>query len=361
MSKIAIILEDMRLGGPQKQIIYFLQQCIKTKTNNQYLLLVPRFSKNKLSKFLDVKKLEVKEIDIQYLSKYSVIKYLKFFYKDFRQLKNSLKNIKKVYIAGGTSNLKSLILSIMLKKEIYFHVHDTRSNIILKMSLFFISFFVKKIFFASKSSQGYYSYLSNNPKKIILRSSINPFYFKNFPKKRKAFNIGIISNINPDKNLELFIDIVKNINSKKIKFTLIGNLFSSQKNYFKRNLNLINKLKNKINWHKNINDPQKIMKFFNLVICTSKNESLPLSILEALSMSIPVISTNVGDVAYVLNKIKCGYIVKSNTMDFKKLILKISKDKKEMLKLSKNARKNILKNFNIKNYKRNLEKELFKK
>ena len=152
MSKIAIILEDMRLGGPQKQIIYFLQECIKTKTNNQYLLLVPRFSKNKLSKFLNIKKLEVKEIDIQYLSKYSVIKYLKFFYKDFRQLKNSLKNIKKVYIAGGTSNLKSLILSIMLKKEIYFHVHDTRSNIILKMSLFFISFFVKKIFFESKSS-----------------------------------------------------------------------------------------------------------------------------------------------------------------------------------------------------------------
>ena len=50
------------------------------------------------------------------------------------------------------------------------------------------------------------------------------------------------------------------------------------------------------------------MKNFDLLISTSHRESLPLSIIEALSMSIPVVSTNVGDVSYVLNKHKCGFI-----------------------------------------------------
>ena len=48
------------------------------------------------------------------------------------------------------------------------------------------------------------------------------------------------------------------------------------------------------------------MNKFDVLLCNSSNyESLPLSIVEALSMSIPVISSNVGDVPYVLNKLKC--------------------------------------------------------
>ena len=47
MNKIAIIIEDMRLGGPQKQLIYFLKQVIKNKTNNKYLIIAPRNSKKK--------------------------------------------------------------------------------------------------------------------------------------------------------------------------------------------------------------------------------------------------------------------------------------------------------------------------
>ena len=46
----------------------------------------------------------------------------------------------------------------------------------------------------------------------------------------------LFANINPDKNLELLIKIIEKINDKNIKFELIGNLFSSQKEYYKQNL-----------------------------------------------------------------------------------------------------------------------------
>ena len=78
-------------------------------------------------------------------------------------------------------------------------------------------------------------------------------------------------------------------------------------------------------------------------------------------MSIPVISTNVGDVSYVLNKIKCGFIAKPNCKNFVEKIKILYSNRNKLKKLSINAKKNILKNFNIKDYKRSLENELFKK
>ena len=78
-------------------------------------------------------------------------------------------------------------------------------------------------------------------------------------------------------------------------------------------------------------------------------------------MSIPVISTNVGDVSYVLNKIKCGFIVEPNCKNFIEKIKILYSNRNKLKNLSINAKKNILKNFNIKNYKRSLENELFKK
>lgn len=359
MKKIAIILEDVRMGGPQKQLIYFLQESIKTKTSKKYLLILPKNSKNKFSQFLDLKKIEIKELDIQYLSTYSISNYIRFFFKDFYKLKNCLKNIEKVYIAGGTSNLKSLLISVFLKKNIYFHIHDIKSNFIIKFLLLILSNFVKKIFFASKFSKEYYYFLSRRPKKIILRSSVNTGDFKRNIKKNKSFVVGIIANINPDKNLELLIQIIKNINKKNIKFKIIGNLFLSQKKYFNKSLNSLKRFKNKLKWYKNINKPKKIMNSFDVLICTSINESLPLSIIESLSMSIPVISTNVGDISYVLNKKKCGLIVNSNASDFINVIKKLNTDKEKMMQYSLNARNNIFENFNITNYKKKLEREIF--
>ena len=358
MKKIAIILEDMRIGGPQKQLSYFLKELLKTKNKNNYTLFVPKNSKTILSLFFNIKKIKIIESNIQYLSFFNLFNYIFYFFKDFYTIKNNLSTIETIYIAGGTSNLKTLLIGIILRKKIYFHIHDTRSNIFMRLTIFILSKFIKKIFFASLASKQYYNFLSKNPKKVILRSSVDTEYFKKIREKRKLFNIGLIANINPDKNLELFLKILEKINDKKIKFYLIGKVFDSQKKYYKERLKKINFYKQKVIWYQNVNNPKKIMNKFDVLLCTSNYESLPLSIIEALSMSIPVISSNVGDVPYVLNKLKCGYIIKKDAKKFIKIIKILKKDKKKLHRLSKNARSNIINNFNIKDYKKKLEKEL---
>ena len=53
--KLGIILEDMRIGGPQKQLIYFLQEIEKQKVKLNYTLILPKNSTNQLSKYFSSK------------------------------------------------------------------------------------------------------------------------------------------------------------------------------------------------------------------------------------------------------------------------------------------------------------------
>ena len=100
------------------------------------------------------------------------------------------------------------------------------------------------------------------------------------------------------------------------------------------------------------------MNSFDILLCTSSYESLPLSIIESLSMSTPVISTDVGDISYVLNLKKCGLISGPVVNDFISSIYYLKNNKNILEKLSNNARQNIVENFNIENYTKNLIKEL---
>ena len=166
-----------------------------------------------------------------------------------------------------------------------------------------------------------------------------------------------MANINPDKNFNLLINIIKNIEDKNIRFKIVGKLFQSQKKYFRNKLlNFRGGYTHKIEWVNDINDTKEIMNSFDILLCTSSYESLPLSIIEALSMSVPIISTNVGDITCFKSK-KCGIIVKPFASDFIKGIYNLKNNQELKNIFSKNARDNVVKNFNIKNYKNKIEKE----
>ena len=343
-------MEDMRLGGPQKQLIYFLNQIKDYQDLKKYYLILPTGSKKILSKFIKISKFNIEEVNFQYLSKKYILRYLLNFLKESIILKKKLTDFSKVYLPGGTSNLKSLLISVLLKKKIFFHIHDTRLNKISKLIIFLISKRIKCVFFASKKSEIYYKKVFKNNKKYILKSSVLPLRYKIKKKISSNFNIGIVANINPDKNIELLIDVIKKTKSKKIKFHLIGNLWDTQKKYYKYNLNSFKDVKGKMKWYRNVYFPEKIMRKFDVLICTSKYESLPLSIIEALNLGIPVISNNVGDVKNVINnkKFKCGFIV--NDQKPENFIFQINhymRNKSLLKKHSINANMNVKENFSI--------------
>ena len=87
----------------------------------------------------------------------------------------------------------------------------------------------------------------------------------------------------------------------------------------------------------------------DIYVCTSKNESSPLSVWEAMSMKKPIVSTDVGDVSKYIKHDVNGYIVKANnTIELAKSIKKLIEEPKLRKKFGKRSRQIAKKNFNLK-------------
>lgn len=89
-----------------------------------------------------------------------------------------------------------------------------------------------------------------------------------------------------------------------------------------------------------INGEEKndILKKSQLMILPSYNEGLPISILEALSIGMPVISTDVGSISEAVINEYNGYLFNPGCVEeLAKLIIKIVNDKQAWRKLSLNA------------------------
>jgi len=351
--KITIIIEDLRIGGPQKQLVYFINS-IKSSNKYNFNLLIPNdnntFFKNEISK-----KIKISYFPFSIPSKKNIFKYFFFFLFELIYLIFQLKKNKTetVYVAGGTTNFKSIIAAKLLKLKIIWHIHDCNTNYLIK-KIFYLLFSKKiKFIFASQKSKNYYLNKKSTKKWKVLRSSVKVNLNKKKLKKiDKSFNVGMVANINPDKNIELFIKIVEKNLNKKIQFHLFGNVWKSQNSYYNFLLKNYKKIFSSFNWNKKVFNNFEIYKKIDLLLCTSKTESFPLSFSEALSYSIPIITTDVGDVKkFFKSKKKFAYVIQSHKpTQFLNIINYLFKNKKIFYQNRLNAKKFAFNNLNIKNY-----------
>jgi len=106
---------------------------------------------------------------------------------------------------------------------------------------------------------------------------------------------------------------------------------------------------NNFYFYKNVNDIRILLKKFDIYVCTSLNESGPMSLWEGMSMEKPIITTDVGDVNEYIKDEENGFIVPVNdyqTMADKAKIL-IS-DKKLRKRMGSRSRKIVIDNLDLK-------------
>ena len=86
-------------------------------------------------------------------------------------------------------------------------------------------------------------------------------------------------------------------------------------------------------------DVRSILKSMDIYVCTSKNESSPLSVWEAMSMEKAIVSKDVGDVSKFIKNGVNGFIVKaSNSNDLAKSVKNLILDPKLRKKFGKKSR-----------------------
>ena len=360
---VANILEESRLGGPQIRLARVGEELIKH--NVKTVVVSPFYNYADFKQLCEKKKLTFKAVQIQKLNKKptQVIKFLLYFIKDIFTLYKILKKINAdlVHISGGSWQIRGLIASYFLNKPIIWHLNDTFMPKVILVFFKLLKTLATGYIFASKRSFKLYRINISQPYRII-HSTIDTNYFKktstnkkfNFNKLNNKKIIINISNISPVKNIECLILSISLIKKKvsNVHLIIIGNTFESQLVYKKKILNMINNfdLNDNISFFEKITDVRPYLNIASLYICTSNYESSPLSVWEAMSMCLPIVSTDVGDLKEYIKNNTNGYIVKQN--DFKSIAkhsIEILKNKEKFKSFGKFNRNIAVKNFSINN------------
>jgi glycosyltransferase involved in cell wall biosynthesis len=125
--------------------------------------------------------------------------------------------------------------------------------------------------------------------------------------------IAMIGSCDDRKQPYLFINIAKRYIKKDIKFIWIGNgpLYDEVKDFIKQE-NLINI---KFLGQKNDLEAKELIKNSDILLFTSKQEGIPLTILEAMMLKVPIISNNFFGIEDVITDKKNGLIFKNSNID----------------------------------------------
>ena len=86
---------------------------------------------------------------------------------------------------------------------------------------------------------------------------------------------------------------------------------------------------------------------FDLLLITSKNEGLPLVMLEAANYSKPTISNNVGGISEFISNNQTGYLTESDPVKMANRIIELASDKKSLNQVGLNANKLLREKFSV--------------
>lgn len=361
---LLVYVEDPRFGGPHQFTLNILDY-LRFDFNTSVLL--SNIENQIFLKKIKLKKIKYDTFHISFLSfeLFRIFQYILCFFFEIYKLRNYLKkkNINIIYSISGFYSVKIIIASLFLRIKIVTHFHDTFCNLMFLYLGYFTRSFIDLFVFSSKKSFLFYKKFIGKKKYFIIQSGI---HIKNKNKikikKSEVFNIVSISNINPIKGVDFLLEISKKFKDKNIKFHLIGNVWKSQIKYNKkiREKAKLEKLSN-IRFYNQLNKKniKKILLKSDLYLCLSKYESSPMAVWEAMSYSLPVISTDVGDLAYFNKTYKFGFIVRNKSIkSFQEKISKIYNDRNLKKKLGKNSKKFVLENIDLKKIIYDFQKEL---
>ena len=299
MKKKNIIFLSNATGGirtfQNNLIKFFLTKRVQLILIDSENVILNKLKKKKLFKFY--------KCDVLY-------KYLKCIKIFFEITKKNRLN-ENIFIISNPTIFAIYFIFIKLifknsKIVFFFHSHLLNINLLqilsgLLTSIF--SIFIYKSTYVSNFTKVWWNkyfpltrfsrnYVIHN--KIILPT-------KAYKKNYKKLKIGFVGRLEKEKGIDKYLEITKNINSKKFEYYVFGDgSFKIDKKRFK-------KIKY-YNWSKQ----NKIYRKINTLFVTSKIENCPMNVLEAKSYGIPTISISNGGIQEIIKNNNDGILLNYN-------------------------------------------------
>lgn len=254
-----------------------------------------------------------------------------------------------------------IIISKLFRKPVILHLHgsefkifyDTSFNIVKKL----IRYVLKKsdvVITLGKEWEKIVHGIEPKANIKVFRNAVSIPDYK-VEKDNKEFNIVFLGVIIKRKGIYELIEAINKLKEMdmlkeyNIKFLICGSGIEEKEIKDKVNSYKLNEYVKMMGW---INEQTKIeiLKKSQLLVLPSYNEGLPMAILEAMSYGIPVISTDVGSIAEVVNE-KNGVLIRPKSCDeIVRGIKFIINNIDNWDEYSKQAKRDIIENFNERSY-----------
>jgi len=126
--------------------------------------------------------------------------------------------------------------------------------------------------------------------------------------------MGIIGKDTKDKNIQLFLDTGRFLLEKynNIILHLCGRGLGADNRFLP---GIPGKFQEKIRFHGELEDTSGFLEDLDIYLSTSNSEGLPNAVMEAMSIGLPVVATDVGGVADLVQHGKTGYLVPAGDLE----------------------------------------------
>ena len=360
--RVANITEEGRYGGPHKRI---MEVAAGLKERGFETTVV--FPEQDSQPYQE--KLRESQVPFQTLSLHRISKsvtelfwYLVLFPWEVLSLCRTLKKLKtQIVHCNGSYQVKGMLAAKLAGCRGVWHMNDTFMPSYLRVFFRAVSLIASDKFIAASHRTA--NYYFPNPKTNIPIVPA-PIETQNFsvgqvtadPKVKQLSGIKIVTvaNLNPVKGYRTLLPAVQILRSKTdIDFQVIavGKFLDNQKSYIAEleAFKAKHALDNFHFWGVS-NHVKEILAACDVYVCASDFESSPISVWEAMSMSLPIVATDVGDVRKIIEDSDCGVVCNSQDPEAlaAALLETISLEDTERKKMGKQARNNAEKLFDAK-------------
>jgi len=280
----------------------------------QVHLLVGTVGADFFLKYLDQNQLPYSLVSQRVLSKNkpALARYILFFFSDIFNLFRVINEMKPDLVyCNGSQQIKSVIAASFARKKVIWHMHDTHQPYLLLLVFKLIRFLCRVKWFVASCERTIVFYGLDAYNSHVSRPPVDTSYFRSSQLapilySGDSFRVLTIANVNTDKGLDTLIRVAAEINKSYpfFIFTIAGMGAENTNRIYIQLRQLMESLGvSNVAFVGQISDIRSMLSESDLYLCTSKNESGPISVFEALAMEVSVVSTDVGD----LNKLFAAY------------------------------------------------------
>lgn len=193
-----------------------------------------------------------------------------------------------------------------------------------------------------------------NQKLIPLGLDLDYYKPTKTKQEERFFKIITVANLVPVKGIETLIETIELLQNNKIKLDILGDDRSDYAKKLKKNI-LNKKLSNQITFLGKHNDVRPFLENSNLYVIPTldegRKEGMPMALVEAMSMEVPVLGSNISGIKYVLKDFKKYLFTAKNSEELAKKINEMyHKTNLERIEIGKTMRNYCIENFSYQQF-----------